>query len=155
MKEILQSQYRASTKMLGDAIEACPDSLWNDRAYKNPFWHIAFDPEGLDPHAWFVGHYTYGIEENVVEVPSRLALDVRPNPVSRHTSISYALTTAGDVSLRIFDLLGRNVSTVETSYKNAGVYTLNLDTSELANGTYFLVLDTAAGTMTRSLVVVR
>jgi len=121
----------------------------------DPYFHCNYDPEGLDPHAWYVGLHPYGIEENVVETPSRLALDVRPNPVSRHTSISYALTTAGDVSLRIFDLLGRNVSTVETSHKNAGVYALNLDTSELANGTYFLILDTDTGKITRSFVVVR
>ena len=123
----------------------------------DPYWHCAYDPEGLDPHAWFVcwNEIPLGIAENESKTPSRLTLNVRPNPVSRHTSISYALTTAGDVSLQIFDLLGRNVSTVESSYKNAGVYTLNLDTSELANGTYFLVLDTDCGTITRSFVVVR
>jgi hypothetical protein len=50
MKEILKSQYRASAQMLRASIEACPDSLWNDEAYKNPFWHIAF-------HTIFYTHF--------------------------------------------------------------------------------------------------
>ncbi len=50
MKEILKSQYRAALRMLKEAVKACPDSLWNDNAYKNPFWHIAF-------HTIFCTHF--------------------------------------------------------------------------------------------------
>ena len=48
-KEIVKSQYRASLKMLGEAISKCTDALWDDEEYKNRFWHIAY-------HALFFTH---------------------------------------------------------------------------------------------------
>ena len=49
VKAALASQYRASLRMLRDAIEQCPDDLWTDEAPKNAFWHVAY-------HALFFGH---------------------------------------------------------------------------------------------------
>jgi hypothetical protein len=42
-------QYHASLAMLRKAIEVCPDELWFDGSYKNPFWHIAY-------HTLFYAH---------------------------------------------------------------------------------------------------
>ena len=41
-KNSLKSQYKASLAMLRQAIEECPDSLWADDTYKNPFWRVAY-----------------------------------------------------------------------------------------------------------------
>ena len=46
---IIKSQYRASLHMIGEAIAECADELWDDPAYKNRFWHIAY-------HALFYTH---------------------------------------------------------------------------------------------------
>ena len=48
-QEIIKSQYRASLAMIGEAISKCSDALWNDPAYTNPFWHLAY-------HALFYTH---------------------------------------------------------------------------------------------------
>ncbi len=48
-KEIIKSQYWASMAMLRQAIEKCPEPLWADASYKNPFWNIAY-------HAIFFVH---------------------------------------------------------------------------------------------------
>lgn len=59
-KQIFKSQYRATAQMLRSAVEGCPDSLWNDERYKNPFWHIAF-------HAIFFTHfYLHSTEEDFI-----------------------------------------------------------------------------------------
>jgi hypothetical protein len=42
VKDSVKSQYHASLDMLQQAVEKCPDTLWDDRAYKNVFWHIAY-----------------------------------------------------------------------------------------------------------------
>jgi hypothetical protein len=47
--DIIKSQYRASLQMIGEAIAECADELWDDPAYKNRFWHIAY-------HALFYTH---------------------------------------------------------------------------------------------------
>ncbi|MBN2386132.1 MAG: DinB family protein [Anaerolineales bacterium] len=56
-KEILKSQVAASLDMLRQAIEQCPQALWQDRAYKNPFWHVAY-------HAIFYTHFYLHPSEN-------------------------------------------------------------------------------------------
>lgn len=112
-------------------------------------------PPALEPAAWYVcwDHVT-GIEENNTETPKLTTLHFAPNPVTRHATVSYALSKAGEISLRIFDLAGREVQTVTRGYKDAGVYSVNVDTGNLANGTYFFVLDSPAGKVSSSLVVV-
>jgi hypothetical protein len=42
IKATIKSQYYASLEMLRQAIVECPESLWHDPEYKNPFWHIAY-----------------------------------------------------------------------------------------------------------------
>ena len=42
MLEIITHQYRAAMKMLENAIDACPEPLWSDAGYKNPFWNVAY-----------------------------------------------------------------------------------------------------------------
>ena len=48
-KRAIKSQYHAALEMLKQAIVKCPESSWNDQAYKNKFWHIAY-------HALFFTH---------------------------------------------------------------------------------------------------
>ena len=49
VKNTIKSQYLASLEMLKGAIEDCPESLWSNPEYKNPFWHTAY-------HALFYTH---------------------------------------------------------------------------------------------------
>ncbi len=95
-----------------------------------------------------------GIEENETDVPSKLTFNLFPNPAADHAHISFTLPVSGNVSLKLFSVDGRLVKIVENGHKPAGVYAADLRTSELVNGTYFLVLDTEVGKQTRSLVVV-
>ena len=48
-RQVIQSQYRAALDMIGEAIAKCSDTLWEDPAYTNRFWHIAY-------HALFYTH---------------------------------------------------------------------------------------------------
>ncbi len=56
IKDIIKSQYLASLEMLKQAIEGCPESLWGDPEYKNPFWHTAY-------HVLFYTHLYLQISE--------------------------------------------------------------------------------------------
>lgn len=46
----IQSQYYAALMMLKSAIEKCPEELWADTNYVNPFWHVAY-------HVLFYTHF--------------------------------------------------------------------------------------------------
>ena len=42
MKRVLKSQYLAALEMLRRAIRRCPETLWDDPAFKNRFWRVAY-----------------------------------------------------------------------------------------------------------------
>ena len=39
-RTIIGRQFAAAIQMLRSAVEACPDDLWDERAYGTPFWHL-------------------------------------------------------------------------------------------------------------------
>jgi hypothetical protein len=41
-RTIIGRQFAAAIQMLRSALEACPDDLWDERAYGTPFWHLAY-----------------------------------------------------------------------------------------------------------------
>jgi ligand-binding sensor domain-containing protein len=59
-----------------------------------------------------------------------------PNPFNPSTIISYEIKTAEFVTLKVYDILGREVSTLVNSYQNAGVHKVNFNASSLASGVY-------------------
>jgi hypothetical protein len=120
----------------------------------DPYWHVGWDPEGLDPHAWYGGlHSVPGVEEHSTEAPSRLSLTIT-NPVLSRACVSYALPEACDVSLTLFDRCGRLVRLIKQGYKDTGIHQCNLDTRDLASGTYMLLLDTADKSLTQIFIVI-
>ncbi|MHB8906150.1 MAG: T9SS type A sorting domain-containing protein, partial [Melioribacteraceae bacterium] len=64
-------------------------------------------------------------------------------PFNPSTTISYKLSSNGNVSLKIYDILGNQVATLITGYQNAGSYKINFDASALASGIYFYKLQTS------------
>ena len=60
-----------------------------------------------------------------------------PNPFNPSTKISYNIAMVGIVSLKIYDILGREVSTLVNEEKPAGKYEVNFNASNLASGVYF------------------
>ena len=64
-------------------------------------------------------------------------LQNHPNPFNSSTMISYALPSLDFVSLKIYDMLGREVQTLVNELQQPDAYSLYLDASKLVSGTYF------------------
>jgi hypothetical protein len=78
-------------------------------------------------------------------------LRISPNPFSTTTTISYALPTATNYSLKLYDVTGQLISTLASGNRSAGSYTLTTQT--LARGIYVLKLATNNTTTTAKLIV--
>ncbi|MCZ7556387.1 MAG: T9SS type A sorting domain-containing protein [Bacteroidia bacterium] len=81
-----------------------------------------------------------------------------PNPVSSrsgHTTISFNLPRASEISLRVFDMLGREIETGITGRFDAGVHSVTLNFGVLQPGTYMYQLRSAEGVITKKMLIVR
>ena len=72
------------------------------------------------------------------ELPREFGLEQNfPNPFNPTTVVRYQLPVASLVRLSVFDLLGREVAVLVNERRNAGVYQVKFDGSNLASGVYF------------------
>jgi phosphatidylserine/phosphatidylglycerophosphate/cardiolipin synthase-like enzyme len=79
-----------------------------------------------------------GIENTERPVPSSFSLSQNyPNPFNPETAISYQLIANSFVKLVVFDLLGREVSTLVNDIQHAGTHIVRCDASALPSGVYF------------------
>lgn len=77
----------------------------------------------------------------VSTMPSEYALlEAYPNPFNPTTLISYELPSTSDVKLRVFDVLGREVTTLVDDRQSVGSHTVRFDGSRMSSGVYFYEL---------------
>lgn len=78
-----------------------------------------------------------------------------PNPFNPVTKIKFQIPKHSNVTLKIFDVLGREVSILLNEEKTAGIYELNFDASNLASGVYYYQLITDGFVRTRKMLVIK
>ncbi|MCX7833780.1 MAG: T9SS type A sorting domain-containing protein, partial [Ignavibacteria bacterium] len=83
-----------------------------------------------------------GLENKTSQIPDKYELSQNyPNPFNPVTKISFAIPKQGMVSLKVYDILGREVANLVNEVKPAGYYTIDFDASNLASGVYFYRLE--------------
>jgi hypothetical protein len=80
---------------------------------------------------------------------------ISSNPVSNSTTISFSLTQALNISLRIYDLNGRLVETLADKIFNAGENEIRWDAEEMEDGIYFLQFLSAENLQVKKLIVAK
>jgi hypothetical protein len=85
------------------------------------------------------GKYEYSNEVEVdLGMPTEFSLQQNyPNPFNPETVISYQLPVSGKVSLKLFDMLGREVATLVDEVKEAGTYSVSFSGKAFTSGAYF------------------
>jgi len=137
--------YDPGTKAIVDSFYVWPPSLQHPRG-------IAFSPTG---DTVYVSHFGSGfpyvqrfVRKFVMSVdridnalPGTYTLDQNyPNPFNPSTKITFTIGKTGFASLKVYDVLGREVQTLVSEDLVAGVYTTTFDASKLSTGTYVYVL---------------
>jgi hypothetical protein len=134
--------------------------------------HIALLPVGTKLYAFwmddFSGLYQVWlaiidlISDVVDEGPSGHPLEFKllqnyPNPFNPSTTIQFTIPigTYGRTSLRIYDVLGREVTTLVNEVKQPGTYSVQYDGSGLVSGIYFYRLRSGDFISTRKLLLLR
>lgn len=78
-----------------------------------------------------------------------------PNPFNPNTVISYSIASEGNVTLKIFNSAGQQVSELVNVFQNAGVYNVEFNASSLSSGVYFYMLDANGFTATNKMILVK
>lgn len=78
-----------------------------------------------------------------------------PNPFNPTTNITFVLPKAETVSLKVYDVLGREVATLVNERRDAGVYTVPFNAANLASGVYFYKLQAGSFSQTRKMMLVK
>jgi hypothetical protein len=86
-------------------------------------------------------------------IPNRL--DVYPTPANELVNISFSLKTTGNVRINIYDILGKEISSViNNQYVESGQYTKEINISDLSSGLYKIVLITSDGEVINKNIVI-
>ncbi len=156
------------TTFSGDIVNSDSLNMFAGRGYKD-------DPKN-DFHGSIddIGIYNYALSSDDVEklfdqqrvtsitdeleslIPEQYHLYQNyPNPFNPSTNIKFDLPQSGFVSLKVFDISGRLVSTLVNEVRPTGAYTTQFDASHLASGIYLYKLSTKDFSMVKKLTLIK
>jgi len=78
-----------------------------------------------------------------------------PNPFNPSTKIDYSVPQASKVSLKVYDILGREVALLVNEYKEIGTYNVRFDASNLPGGIYFYTISAGSFIETKKMSLVK
>jgi hypothetical protein len=113
---------------------------------------------GPSPYKLYFDGYnlTTRISNNQTTVPGNYSLSQNyPNPFNPVTKIDFSIPKNGTVTLKIYDLLGKEVVTLINKEMNSGSYTVNFDASKLSSGTYFYKLTSGNFSETKKMLMIK
>ncbi|MFA6469189.1 MAG: alpha-amylase domain-containing protein [Bacteroidota bacterium] len=103
----------------------------------------------------------YGVLENErygenLSMPMKTELYQNyPNPFNPSTAIRFTMAEEGNVSIKVYDMLGKEVSSVTEGYRPAGVYDVEWNAGTMASGIYFYMLRTGTHSETKKLMLMK
>jgi N-acetylmuramoyl-L-alanine amidase len=96
------------------------------------------------------------VNEQLSDVPNQIELNQNyPNPFNPTTNISFGLPQRGEVDLKVYDMLGREVATIYSGVKAQGFHTIQFDASKLSSGVYLYRLNTNSGSISKKMTLVK
>ncbi len=114
-----------------DYSTAANGNSWSNVAIWTYSWiGNKWEVTGINDHGQTINNYN--LEQNY------------PNPFNPVTTIQYSVMKAGMVTITVYDVLGRKVSTLLNLYQAPGSYRINFDASKLASGVYFYRMESGS-----------
>jgi hypothetical protein len=136
-----------------------------DRQYTDEKIKYSFDNKNLREQLYFYrvkavlkdgSHFYSRVMEADLNTPFGFNLNQNyPNPFNPETVIKYSIPDAGFVDLRIYNLLGQEVQTLVSEYKEAGEYVVNFRADELNSGLYIYKLISGENVLTRKMTLIK
>jgi hypothetical protein len=78
-----------------------------------------------------------------------------PNPFNPNTTINYKLPISGQVTLKVYNILGDEIATLVNEEKPAGSYDVIFNSAKIASGTYFYRLQAGSFLETKKMILMK
>jgi hypothetical protein len=123
--------------------------IWNDNANKAYNSAVALK-KVMDAFKLKTGVKTLNT------TPTSFALSQNyPNPFNPTTNIKYSIPSEMQVSLKVYDILGREVASLVNEKQVGGSYQVNFDASKLASGVYIYRLDAGTFVQSKKMILIK
>ncbi len=117
----------------------------------NSEW-IVYDKDTFD----YLGSHTGPSDVENYDMVTKFELSQNyPNPFNPTTTIKFSIPNEKFVSLKVYDMLGREVSTLVNEVKFAGNYSVQFDAANLPSGIYFYTLHAGTYTATKKMILMK
>lgn len=94
--------------------------------------------------------------DNDGEIPTEFSLAQNfPNPFNPNTKISWQSPIAGHQTLKVYNLLGKEVATLVNEFREAGKFEITFDSGNLASGVYFYKLQSGSFVETKKMILLK
>ena len=157
LEELYKTAFGGTFDRIGDIILASKrgDPWYVDAAMQLDFSARRFTLLG-DPALKMPRDIVTDVRRQDVQTPAAWALDQNfPNPFNPSTTISFRLPFRSFVTLKIYDMMGRDVATVISEEMPAGNYSRQWEASTFPSGMYFYRLQAGAYTETKRMILLR
>jgi hypothetical protein len=130
---------------------------WTDLGGTGVKIYIDRGNDGTVDDSLIVQNETSGADiHGTLETPREYRLEQNyPNPFNPVTRITYSVPSAGHVSLRVYDILGREVATLVNEEKQPGSYTVTFNGQGLASGVYFYRFNAQGYVSTKKMILTK
>ena len=119
---------------------------------------LPFDPDSTvrDMGALYYNQGTEVEPRRGAKAPPGYSLEpAYPNPFNISTRLTFVLPQNGYVSLKVYDLQGREIRLLFDNWRHTGVYSMTFDGSPYSSGIYFVRMRSGAFRQTQRLVLIK
>lgn len=145
-----------------------PITTWTDvdaQIYTGPRWlHykiVAVDNTNLESIASSIASINARVPKHSREQESKetaISFNLEqnyPNPFNPTTKITYSVPKTGFITLKVFDILGREIITLVNEVKSSGKYEAEFNASQLPSGTYFYSLMSGSHQTIKKMILIK
>jgi DNA-binding beta-propeller fold protein YncE len=126
---------------------------------------LAFSPDGSAAYVGLFGAkydrlYKFSRPVDVKPDPNTVVSDYTlaqnyPNPFNPTTDIKFTVAKEGFVTLKVYDILGKEVAVLVNEHMQSGGYTADFNASELASGTYIYTLSVNGVSISKKMMLLK
>ena len=109
----------------------------------------------MDAYLSNFGQFPVSVENDDFVINNFSLYQNYPNPFNPSTVIKYQIPDAGYVTLKVYDILGREVARIVDEFKNAGSYETEFNASGLSSGIYFYSLNAGIYYETKKMILTK